>query len=180
MRAWSAAPVMQNGPTIDEVISGGEGLSERNDLIRHVAGERLVEVREAADRHAFEQLVGDLTLVAALVASHQQDAFILGDLVQPRPDRVAVDQDIIIVLEEKHADHVDAVPVFLELRQNHLGKHVGDVVALGGEDVGDFHSGSSIADGRWSLACASAARTAATASAARARLSAGTPGNAST
>ena len=113
--------------------------SERDHLVRHVAGKRLVEVREAADRHAGEQLVRDLALVAALVAAHQQHAGLLRDLVQAGADRVAVDQDIVVVLEEEHADDVDAVPLLLELRQDHLGENVRDVMALGGEDVGDFH-----------------------------------------
>jgi hypothetical protein len=45
--------------------------SERDHLVRRVRGQRAVEVREAADGDAREQLFRDLPLVAALVATHE-------------------------------------------------------------------------------------------------------------
>lgn len=46
-----------------------EGL-QGNDLVRHVAGKAFVEVGEAADGGAVDQLAIDLTLVTALIATH--------------------------------------------------------------------------------------------------------------
>jgi hypothetical protein len=102
---------------------------------------------KAADRHARKQLVRDLALVAALIATHQQDAFLPGDIRKARADRVAVDQHEIVVLEKEHPDDGGAMPILFELRQDHFGQHVGHVMALGGKDVGDLHGISPVGNG---------------------------------
>jgi hypothetical protein len=74
--------------------------SERNYLIRHVARQRFIQIREAADRRSFDQFVSNLTLVAALIATHQQHPLALCH----SPESVrsgSLNQDIVVVFEKK-------------------------------------------------------------------------------
>jgi hypothetical protein len=118
---------------------GYDGFLESDYLIWHVARQRRIEIREAADGDTGHKAVGNLSLIAALVTAHQQHTAMLCNAAQTFSDGVAIHQHVVVVLEEEHTDNLDTVPPFLELRENHLGEYIGDVVALGGEYVGDFH-----------------------------------------
>src|SRR5215213_2985450 len=122
---------------------------ERDHLVRWVAAERAVQIREAADRdtldHARYRAVarlagGESPLDRALVAHHQQDALLLGDLRQPLSDWIARPQDIGVVVEKEHPDNVDAVPVLFELRQDHLAELVARIVSARNERIRDLHA----------------------------------------
>jgi len=108
-------------------------------LVRRAGGEGLVEIGEAADGGAVHQLLIDLPLPAALVAPHEEHALFGRHFGETLADGVALHQHVGVVLEEEHPDHVDAVGAVFELGQDHLAELVGDGVALGGEDIRDFH-----------------------------------------
>src|SRR5262249_50171448 len=111
-----------------------------DDLIRRIAGKRLIKIGETADRNTLKQLVGDLALVAALVATHEQNALLAGDFVQTCADRIAVHEDVVVVFKKEHADHGHAVSLLFELRQDHFRQDIRNVMALCCENIGDFHS----------------------------------------
>src|SRR3954465_5080509 len=71
---------------------------ERNHVIRHVAGERRVEIREAADAHAFNSSGwlaipglsrGKAALECALIAQHQEHPLLFRNLRDSLTDRIA-------------------------------------------------------------------------------------------
>src|SRR5208283_2577682 len=107
-------------------------------LIRHVAGQGLVKVREAADWHTGNQLVRNAAIVATLITTHQEDVLPAGDFGQSLSKRIPLLESVAVVLEEKHADHLGPVPVLLELGKDHLAKLVRDGMALRREDVRDL------------------------------------------
>ena len=114
-------------------------------------GECGVEVGEATDAHALDGIdrlatpqfaLRQATLQRALVAEHQQHAVLARDLAQPLADGVALAQDVGVVVEEHHADDLDAMTTLFELRQDHLAELVAGGVPAGAEDVCDLHDGN--------------------------------------
>jgi hypothetical protein len=107
--------------------------SERDDLIRHIPRECTIEIREAADLYAGNRAgrgttprltFCQSTLDRTLVTHYQEDALVVGDLRKPFANGVSCAEDIVVVIEEHHPDHRDAVRAGLKLRQDHLAKLV--------------------------------------------------------
>ena len=121
---------------------------ERDDVVGRVARQRGIEVGETADAHALDGVrrnavgrlaLGQPALHRALVAEHQQDVLLAGDFAQPLAERVALAQNVGVIVEEHHADHLDAVTAIFELRQNHLTELITGGVAAGAEDIRNLH-----------------------------------------
>lgn len=117
-------------------------------MVGRVARQRAVEVGEAADTHALDSIVwgaagwlalGQPALHRALIAEHQQDVLLAGDFAQPLADRVALAQYIGVIVEEHHADDLDAVISGFELWQNHLAQLIASGMPAGAEDIRNLH-----------------------------------------
>ncbi len=99
----------------------------------------LSRIRETANRNAIDQLIRDISLVAALIASHQEHSRFLSYGRKPLTDRVSFHQSEAVVLEKKHSHNFNSVPAFFKLRENHAAKFVRNRMALRGENISDFH-----------------------------------------
>ena len=64
-----------------------------------------------------------------------------GHLCQSLADRVALAQDVVVVVEEEEPDHLDPMGTLLQLRQDHLAQLVRGGVSGCAENVGDLHDG---------------------------------------
>jgi hypothetical protein len=85
------------------------------DLIRHIAGQSLVKVRETPDRHIGNQLVRDAALVATMITAHQEDVLLARDLGQALSQRIPHLKHIAVIFEEEHGNHLGPVPTLLQL-----------------------------------------------------------------
>ena len=91
----------------------------------------------------FERALGEVAPDGALIADHEEDVLLRGDLGQALAHLVALAQAEQVVVEEEHADDVHPVVARFELRQDHGAQLVGRR-HVGGENVCDVHrSGSS-------------------------------------
>lgn len=98
---------------------------ERDDLIGWIAGERSIEIGEAAHMHALDGANGAIAavlvwhrqpaLVRALVAQHQQDALFGCDLAQALAEWIALAQRVRVIVKKEHAHHFGSVAFLLQL-----------------------------------------------------------------
>jgi hypothetical protein len=108
-------------------------------LIRHVLGQRFVEVREATNGDAFEELVCNPPLKTTLIASHEKNTLFPGNPVQTFSNWIPFDKNVIVILEKEHSNNFNPVTVFFKLWKNHLAKYIRYRVSLSGKNIGDFH-----------------------------------------
>ncbi len=108
-------------------------------LVRQVACQGSIQVGETANDGAVHQFGVDLAFITALVATHQQGILLGRDLRETLTQRITLHQHVVVVLEKEHSDHLYAVTVLLDLRQDHLAQLAGNRVPLAGKYIRDFH-----------------------------------------
>ena len=79
-------------------------------------GQCPAEIRETPDYSPIHQGFCNPTLIAALITSHQQHPLRAGDRCQALTQGIAPHENVIIIFEEEHANHIHAMHARLELR----------------------------------------------------------------